>query len=112
MKKHIELRKIIKENIVAFLKEKQDEESGLGKRDRSLGLKKVRVVIDGSKVKDNKDKVLAVIKKHDSESNAEFFEKTGKIVGTIAKSKLDLIKRDLKSIDPSASAKEKDQKLS
>jgi hypothetical protein len=109
--KKSELRHIIKEEIRKTLKENEDE-SGLNKRaNKSLGLKKIRLVVDGGSLVTNKDKVMSIIKKHDSEFKGEFYPATGKIVGTLTKVKLDPIKRDLKSLDDKIIAKEKAQNL-
>jgi len=97
--KKSELRHIIREEIRKTLKENEDE-SGLNKRaNKSLGLKKIRLVVDGGSLVTNKDKV------------SEFYPATGKIVGTLTKVKLDPIKRDLKSLDDKIIAKEKVQSL-
>ena len=77
----------------------------------SLGLKQIRVVIDGGTTAENQAKIIAIVKKHDPKAKVEFYKATGKIVGVMAKAKMDGIKRDLKQIDDKISAKEKLQSL-
>lgn len=109
--KKSELKQIIREEIRKVIKENEDE-SGLNKRaSKSLGLKKIRLVVDGGSLATNKDKAMSIIKKHDPEFKGEFYPATGKIVGTLTKVKLDPIKRDLKSLDDKIVAKEKLQSL-
>lgn len=108
--KIIEFRKLIREEISKILKE--NEESGLSKRaNKSVGLIKIRLVVDGGSLETNKDKVMSIIKKHDPEFKGEFYPATGKIVGILTKVKLNPIKRDLKLIDDKIIAKEKTQSL-
>ena len=77
----------------------------------ALGLKQVRIVVSGDSVPENQDKILKSIKKADPSSKCEFYEKTGKIVGTFAKAKMDNIKRDFKGIDPKIKVEIKNQTL-
>ena len=110
--KKSELKQIIKESLISILKEKNDEESGMSKSAHSsLGLKQIRVVIDGGTTAENQAKIIAIVKKHDPKAKVEFYKATGKIVGVMAKAKMDGIKRDLKQIDDKISAKEKLQSL-
>lgn len=67
-----------------------------------LGLRKERVVIEGPNVVNTKEEILANCVKHDPEAKLEFYPKTGKIVGVMAKVKIEFVKRDLKQIDKSA----------
>ena len=90
----------------------KEGDEGLSKSGHAaLGMKQVRIVISGDSVEKNADKILKFITKADPNSNADFYEKTGKIVGTFAKAKMDNIKRDLKSIDHKITIEIKDQKL-
>jgi hypothetical protein len=108
--KKSELKEFIKEEISKILFE--NEESGLSKRaNKSVGLVKIRLVVDGGSLADNKDKVMSIIKGHDPEFKGEFYPATGKIVGTLTKVKLGPIKRDLKIFDNEIIAKEKPQSL-
>ena len=45
--------------------------------------------------------ILRIISKQDPSNDVKFFEKTGKFVGHIANTKIDAIRRDLKSLDTS-----------
>jgi hypothetical protein len=90
----------------------KEREEGLSKAGHAaLGMKQVRIVISGDSVEKNADKILKFITKADPNSNCDFYDKTGKIVGTFAKAKMDNIKRDLKSIDHKITIEIKDQKL-
>lgn len=90
----------------------ESEEGGLSRSGHAaLGLKQVRIVVSGDSVPENQDKILKSIKKADPSSKCEFYEKTGKIVGTFAKAKMDNIKRDFKGIDPKIKLEIKNQTL-
>lgn len=98
-----------------FLDQKLNEnEDGLSKPAHlALGLKQVRIVISGpgQLIEENSDKILNFIKKADPDSKCDFYPKTGKIVGTFAKARIDNIKRDLRSIDPRIKIEIKKQNL-
>jgi hypothetical protein len=95
-----------------YVKENLDEEEGLSKSGHAaLGMKQVRIVISGDSVEKNADKILKFIEKADPDSKCDFYEKTGKIVGTFAKAKMDNIKRDLRGVDHKIKIEIKDQKL-
>ncbi len=90
----------------------KESEEGLSKAGHAaLGMKQVRIVISGDSVEKNSDKILKFLLKADPNSKCDFYDKTGKVVGSFAKSKMDNIKRDLKSIDPKIKIEIKDQKL-
>lgn len=90
----------------------KEREEGLSKAGHAaLGMKQVRIVISGDSVGKNSDKILKFLLKADPNAKCDYYEKTGKIVGSYAKSKMDNIKRDLKSIDPKITIEIKDQKL-
>lgn len=91
---------------------KENDESGLSKAGHAaLGMKQVRIVISGDSVEKNSDKILKFIEKADPNSKCEFFEKTGKIVGSFAKAKMDNIKRDLRGLDRNITIEIKNQTL-
>lgn len=93
----------------SYIKESED---GLSKAGHAaLGMKQVRIVISGDSVEKNADKILKFIEKADPNSKCDFYEKTGKIVGTFAKAKMDNIKRDLKGIDSKIKIEIKNQTL-
>jgi len=89
-----------------------ESDDGLSKAGHAaLGMKQVRIVISGDSVKKNSDKILKFIDKADPNSKCEFYDKTGKIVGTFAKAKMENIKRDIKGLDSKISIEIKNQTL-
>jgi len=78
---------------------------------QTLGLKTIRVVVEGEGLEKDKEKVLALIKKQSPNSKVDFYPATGKIVGIIEANKLDSIKRDLSSINKDYKISEKKQQL-
>jgi len=78
---------------------------------QTLGLKTVRVVVEGEGLEKDKEKVLALIKKQSPNSKVDFYPATGKIVGVIEANKLDSIKRDLRLINKDYKISEKKQQL-
>jgi hypothetical protein len=78
----------------------ENEESGLKSVNTAMGEKVVRIVISGESVAKTKDAIIKLIKRQDSDATINYFEATGKIVGNVKEFRLDSIKRDLKSYDP------------
>jgi hypothetical protein len=76
------------------------EESGLKSVGSSLGANPVRVIIYNGVVPKNYAYVIKRIKEKDPESNLNFYEATGKIVGTVSEYKIPLIKNAIATIDP------------
>jgi len=74
-----------------------------------VGLKLERVVIEGPEVKKYKDAIIATAKKHDPDSELKFYPATGKIVGLIAKVKIEFLVRDLRSLGKDTKLKIKPQ---
>jgi len=79
--------------------ETDGEETGMRSAGSVLGPKPVRVVISGPSVPMNQELIINTIIKQDKDARLNFFEVTGKIVGTVSDTKIMAIKRDLKSID-------------
>ena len=75
-----------------------------------VGLKQVRVVIDGPDLKKHASQINKIIDKHSPENDVKFFPATGKMVGNVIKVKLEFITRDLKSIDKKITMVEKPAK--
>ena len=78
----------------------ENDENGLKSVGSALGPKPVRIVIDGESVRKYKDIILRNIQKIDPAAKIDFFEVTGKIVGTVSETRIDRIKVELKMIDP------------
>ena len=78
----------------------ENEESGLKSVNTAMGEKVVRIVISGDAVAKTKDVIIKLVKRQDSAATVDYFEATGKIVGNVKEFRLDSIKRDLKSYDP------------
>lgn len=78
---------------------------------QTLGLKTIRVVVEGEGLEKDKEKILALIKKQSPNSKIDFYPATGKIVGVIEANKLDSIKRDLRLINKDYKISEKKQQL-
>lgn len=76
------------------------DESGLKTVGASLGGSPVRVIIYDGIVPKNYAYIIKRIKEKDPESNLNFYEATGKIVGTVSDYKIPLIKNAIASIDP------------
>jgi len=64
-----------------------------------VGLKQVRVVIEGPDLKKHAEKINKIIDKHSPDNDVKYFPATGKMVGNIIKVKLEYVERDLKGID-------------
>lgn len=76
------------------------EESGMKSVNAALGASPVRVIIYNGVVPKNFAYIIKRIKEKDPESNLNFYEATGKIVGTVSDYKIPLIKNAIASIDP------------
>jgi ABC-type Zn2+ transport system substrate-binding protein/surface adhesin len=97
----------IKNNQKHLVMKEQEEEDGLHSARGLLGLKTVRVVIEGDGVKDNKDKIEKWLKEYDPDHKVQYYENTGKYVGTFLKSKIEQFNNRLKPLN--VRIKEKDQ---
>lgn len=90
-----------KAEILGFNKVNENgDESGLKTVGSSLGASPVRVIIYDGIVPKNYAYIIKRIKEKDPESNLNFYEATGKIVGTVSDYKIPLIKNAIASIDP------------
>ena len=95
-----------------FITESIDPESGVtGLINTALGPKQGRVVISGPSVEKNQDRILAAVLAIDKTGRAEFFAKTGKIVGVIANAALKDLQKELRRIDGSLTAEIKTKSL-
>jgi len=95
-------------NVEDYLKEsvdENDEDSGMPRSTTtSLGPKMGRLVISGSSVEKNKEKIMSGIAKVDSSAKVDYYPATGKIVGTFAISTFKDIQKVLRGIDANISA--------
>lgn len=89
----------------------EEEESGIVPTRNKLGDKKVRIVIEGPGVKDNKSKIELLLKKHDPDNEVKYFENTSKFVGIFRFYKIDPLKRDLKPYNVNVAEKALSQAL-
>jgi hypothetical protein len=95
-----------------FIAESIYTESGIaGLINTALGPKQGRVVISGPSVEKNQDRILAAVLAVDKTGRAEFFAKTGKIVGVIANAALKDLQKELRRIDGSLTAEIKTKSL-
>ena len=86
--------------LLGIQKINENEESGLKSSGLAMGDLLTKIVIEGDSVPRYKDRIIALVKRQDPESNVAFFEATGKIVGNVKDIKIQSIARDLKSLDP------------
>lgn len=83
-----------------FITESIDPESGMsGLINTALGPKQGRLVISGPSVEKNRERIMAALAKVDKTARAEFFPKTGKMVGVIANAALKDLQKELRRID-------------
>jgi len=93
--------------LLGLKKINEADDSGLKSSGVAMGELVVRVVVAGDAVAENKDRILALIHRHDPDSRVGFFEATGKLVGNIKELKRKAIERDIRMIDPSATVEKK-----
>jgi hypothetical protein len=86
--------------ILGLKKINENDESGIKSVNTALGDVVVRMVISGESVPKFKDRITQLIARHDKDARVGFFEATGKIVSNVKEIKLDSIKRDIKTLDP------------
>ena len=87
----------------------ESEDTGVVKSvGTSIGDKVVRIAISGPSLQTLKDRILQVIIRQDPDAKVNYFEATGKIVGNVKDFRLDSIKRDIKSLDPTIDVQKSD----
>jgi hypothetical protein len=106
------IREQLYKSMINPLYEETNPESGLsGAAHLSVGTRTTRIVIDGDDMENKADKILDILKRQDKNNTIQFFPNTGKLVGQIAKSRLDAIKRDLKPFNVKISEKAQTKSL-
>src|SRR3990167_6923465 len=105
-----QIKTLIRETIKEMISE---DEGTKGITYHLLGLRQERIVIEGpwSSIKQHKDAILKLTKKHDPQSKVEFYIKTGRLVGPYARAKLQFLQRDLKQLDPNLKAELRSKSL-
>lgn len=110
--KKSELRQIIKEEIKLISEQEAEEDGMKSSRSALLGsTKTIRIVIEGPGLKENQSEIMALVKKHDPNHKIQYYETTGKLVGTFAQYKLDGLKRDVKKYNVKVTDKPQSQSL-
>lgn len=72
-----------------------------------VGRKQLKIVIEGEPVVKDQETIMKLINRADPDHQVKFYPATGKIVGSITKVKLEAITRDMRSISPDITIKEK-----
>jgi len=95
-----------------FMAESIDPESGMaGLINTALGPKQGRLVISGPSVEKNRERIMSALAKVDKTARAEFFPKTGKMVGVIANAALKELQKELRRMDANLTAEIKAKTL-
>ena len=97
--------------IKAMIYENEDGPSSSKLSHMSLGMKLSRVVISEDDVAKYHEKIIKLGQEIDPQFNAKFFEKTGKIVGSMSTAKIHLLNSKLKDRAIKAIAEDTPQKL-
>jgi hypothetical protein len=97
--------------IKAMIYENEDGHSSSKLSHMSLGMKLSRVVISEDDVAKYHEKIIKLGQEIDPQFDAKFFEKTGKIVGSMSTAKIHLLNSKLKDRAIKAIAEDKPQKL-
>ena len=84
----------------------EDEDSGVKSFKTTSADKIIRIAVSGLTVPKFKDRIVQLIMRQDPEAKVNYFEATGKIVGTAKEVRLQSIQRDIKLLDPSISVEE------
>lgn len=98
---------IVQSAIAALLHENEDGPGSSKLSHMSLGMKVSRVVISGEDVPKNYEKIIKLGQDVDPQFDAKFFEKTGKIVGSMSTVKIQPLNLKLKDRSLKAVAEDK-----
>lgn len=107
----MKLLHLIKNEIKTVMKENDSEDGRLKNATSILGLKLDRVVIEGNAVAENVPAILKLASRHDRENTLKYYPATGKIVGVMATSKVQALRKDVVLIDKSIKVQIKPRKL-
>ncbi len=88
----------------------KEDQGGIKPTRGALGLKRVRIIIEGEEIYKNKDLIENLLAKLDPEHNVKYYESTNKYVGTFLQSKIKVLNNKLGYLD--LKAKEKPQSKS
>jgi hypothetical protein len=100
---------LIQAAIQAMLHENEDGPSSSKLSHMSLGMKVSRVVISGDDVAKYHEKIIKLGQEVDPQFDAKFFEKTGKIVGSMSTVKIQPLNLKLRDRAMKAVAEDKPQ---
>ena len=100
---------LVQAAISVMLNENEDVLKSSKLSHMSMGIKTARVVISGEDVPANVEKILSLGHSIDPNFDAKFFEKTGKIVGTMSAVKIQPLNLKLRDRSLKATAENKPQ---